>query len=324
MIDRRAFIGTLAGGLLAAPLIAEGQPAGKVWRVGVLVTANPRLYDGFVDELHRLGYVDGQNVVLEFRNAEGQYERFPALAAELVRAGVDVILAGGGAAPFRAARQATTTIPLVIVAIDYDPLALKFVANLARPGGHVTGVFLQQIELTAKRMELLKALLPKLTRLSILWDPSAADQVKTAEAVSRSLGIRVQSLEIRNPSDDLRGAFATAAKGRADALYVATTGVFFRERAQIAQLAVNHRLPAVSTFREFAEAGGLMSYGANLPDMFRRAAIYVDKILKGAKAGDLPMEQPTKFELVINLKTAKALGLTIPPSLLQRADQVIE
>jgi putative ABC transport system substrate-binding protein len=225
---------------------------------------------------------------------------------------------------FRAAQQATTTIPVVIVAIDYDPLALKFVANLARPGGNATGVFLQQIELTAKRMELLKALLPKLTRLSILWDPSAADQFKTAEAVSRSLGMRVQSLEIRNPSDDFRGAFATAAKGRADALYVATTGVFFRERAQIAQLAVNHRLPAVSTFREFAEAGGLMSYGANLPDMFRRAAIYVDKILKGAKAGDLPLEQPTKFELVINLKTAKALGLTMPPSLLQRADQVIE
>jgi putative ABC transport system substrate-binding protein len=324
VIDRRAFIGTLAGGLLAAPLIAKGQQAGKVWRIGVLVTANPRIYDSFVDELRRLGYVDGQNVVLEFRNAEGKYERFPPLAAELVRAGVDVILAGGGTAVFRAAREATTTIPIVIVAIDYDPLALKFVANLARPGGNATGVFLQQIELTAKRMELLKALLPKLTRLSILWDPSAADQFKTAEAVSRSLGMRVQSLEIRNPSDDFRGAFATAAKGRADALYVATTGVFFRERTQIAKLAVNHRLPAVSTFREFAEAGGLMSYGANLPDMFRRAAIYVDKILKGAKAGDLPLEQPTKFELVINLKTAKALGLTMPPSLLQRADQVIE
>jgi putative ABC transport system substrate-binding protein len=238
MIDRRAFTAALAGGLLAAPLAAGAQQAGKVSRVGVLVTANPRVYDGFVDELRRLGYVDGQNVVLEFRNAEGKYERFPALAAELVRAGVDVILAGGGTAVFRAARQATTTIPIVIVAIDYDPLALKFVANLARPGGNATGVFLQQIELTAKRMELLKALLPKLTRLSILWDPSAVDRFKTAEAASRSLGMRVQSLEIRNPSDDFRGAFATAAKGRADALYVATTGVFFRERAQIAQLAV--------------------------------------------------------------------------------------
>jgi putative ABC transport system substrate-binding protein len=215
-------------------------------------------------------------------------------------------------------------IPIVIGAIDYDPLALKFVASLARPGGNVTGVFLQQLELTAKRMELLKAVLPKLTRLAILWDPSAADQFKTAEAASRSLGMRVQSLEIRNPPDDFRGAFVTAARDRADALYVVTTGVFFRERAQITQLAVNHRLPAVFTFREFAEAGGLMSYGANLPDMFRRAAIYVDKILKGAKAGDLPMEQPTKFELVINLKAAKALGLTITPSLLLRADQVIE
>jgi len=160
-MDRRTFVSAVTLGLLAAPLAAEAQQAGKVSRVGVLVTANPRLYDGFVDELHRLGYVDGQNVVLDFRNAEGQYERFPALAAELVRAGVDVILAGGGAAPFRAARQATPTIPVVIVAIDYDPLALKFVANLARPGGNVTGVFLQQIELTAKRMELLKALLPK-------------------------------------------------------------------------------------------------------------------------------------------------------------------
>jgi len=239
-LDRRAFLGTLTGGLLATPLAARAQQMRKVWRVGVLVTANPRLYDGFVDELRRLGYVDGQNVVLEFRNAEGKYERFPALAADLVRAGVDVILAGGGEAPFRAVRQATTTIPVVIVAIDYDPLALRFVVNLARPGGNVTGVFLQQIELTAKRMELLRALLPKLTRLSILWDPSAADQFKTAEAASRSLGMRVQSLEIRSPSDDFRAAFATAAKGRADALYVATTGVFY-------EAARNGRTRAAST-----------------------------------------------------------------------------
>jgi putative tryptophan/tyrosine transport system substrate-binding protein len=167
-------------------------------------------------------------------------------------------------------------------------------------------------------------MLPKLTRLGILWDQSGADQFRIADATSRSLGVRVQSLEIRSPAYDFRAAFAAAAKDRADALYVVTTGVFFRERAQIAQLAVDHRLPAVFTFREFAEAGGLMSYGTDLPEMFRRAAIYVDKILKGAKPADLPMEQPTKFELVFNMKTAKAIRLTIPPSLLVRADQVIE
>jgi ABC-type uncharacterized transport system substrate-binding protein len=288
------------------------------------VTANPRLYDDFVDELRKLGYIDGQSVVLEFRNAEGKIERLPTLAAELVRARVDVVLAAGGEASIRAARQATTTIPIVIVAIDYDPLGLKFVSNLARPGENVTGVFLQQLDLTAKRIELLKAMLPKVTRLAVLWDPSTADQFRIAEATARSLSMRVQSLEIRSPSYDFRGAFAAATKNRADALYVVTNGIFFRDRTQIAQLAVDHRLPTAFALREFAEAGGLMSYGASLPEMFRRAAIYVDKILKGAKAADLPMEQPTKFELVINLKTAKALGLTIPPSLLQRADQVIE
>jgi putative ABC transport system substrate-binding protein len=266
MMNRRWFITSLAGGLLAAPLAAEAQQAGKVSRVGILATANPRVYDGFAEE----------------------------------------------------------TIPVVIVAIDYDPQALGYVASLARPGGNVTGVFLQQIELTAKRMELLKATLPKLTRLAILWDASAADQFKAAEAASRSLGIRVHSLELPNPGDNLRGALAAAVKDHADALFVVTTAVLFRERAQIAQLAVNNRLPAMFALREFAEAGGLMSYGTNLPEMFRRAAIYVDKILKGAKPGDLPIEQPTKFELVINLKTAKALGLTIPQLLLLRADEVIQ
>ena len=324
VMDRRAFLGTLAAGLLAAPLAAGGQSAGKVWRVGILATANPRVYDPAVDELRKLGYTEGQNLVLEFRSAEGTVERLPILAAELVRAGVDVILAAGGDAPLRAARQATMTIPVVIVAIDYDPVALGFAASLARPGGNVTGVFLQQAELTAKRMEFLRATLPHLTRLAILWEPSAADQFRAAEAESRSVGIRVQSIELRNPLDGFRGAFAKAAKNRADAIFVVTSPVFFRERVQIAQLAVNSRLPAVFALREFADAGGLMSYGTNLPDMLRRAASYVDRILKGAKPADLPIEQATKFELVINLKTAKALGLTIPPSLLQRADRVIE
>jgi putative ABC transport system substrate-binding protein len=323
-MERRTFLGMIAGGLLVAPLAGEAQQPGKVWRVGVLATANPRVYDPSVDELRKLGYIEGQNLVLEFRSAEGKVERLPILAAELVRAGVDVILAAGGDAPLRAARQATMTIPVVIVAIDYDPVALGFAASLARPGGNVTGVFLQQAELTVKRMEFLRAILPKLTRLAILWDPSAADQFRAAEAASRSLGIRVQSLELRNPLDEFRGAFATATKNRADAIFVVTSAVFFRERVQIAELAVNSRLPAVFALREFADAGGLMSYGTNLPEMLRRAASYVDRILKGAKPADLPIEQATKFELVLNLKTAKALGLTIPPSLLQRADQVIE
>ena len=322
-MDRRVFMGALAGGLLAAPLAAEAQPAGKVWRVGILVSANPRVYDGFADELRKLGYIDGQNLALEFRNAEGNVERLPSLAVELVHLGVDVILAGGTEASLRAARQATTTIPVVMVAIDYDPLALGYIASLARPGGNITGVFLQQLELTAKRIELLKATFPKLTRVGILWDASAADQFSAAETASRSLGIRVQPLELRSPSYDFRGAFATAVKGHADALFVVTTAILFRERVQIAQLAVKNRLPAMFALREFVEAGGLMSYGTNLPEMFRRAATYVDKILKGAKPADLPVEQPTKYQLVLNLKTAKALGLTIPQSLLQRADEVI-
>jgi putative tryptophan/tyrosine transport system substrate-binding protein len=243
--------------LLAAPLAVEAQATGKLWRVGILVTANPRVYDSFVDELRELAYIDGQNLSLQFRNAEGKLERLPTLAAKLARAGVGVIVAAGGKAPLRAVRQVTTTIPVVIVAIDYDPLTLGYVASLARPGGNVTGVFLQLIELSAKRIELLRATLPKLTGLAILWEPSAADQFKAAEAASRSLGIRVQSLELRNPL--------------AEALFVVTTAIFFRERGQIAQLAVNSRLPAVFAQREFADAGGLMSYGTNLPEMFRRA-----------------------------------------------------
>jgi len=321
-VNRRAFVTSL-GAVLAAPLAAEAQQAGKVWRVGILATANPRVYDDFADELRKLGYI-GQSLFIDIRNAEGKVERLPTLAAELVRAQVDVILAAGGEAPLRAARQATTTIPIVIVAIDYDPLERGHVASLARPGGNVTGVFLQQLELTAKRLELLRATLPTLTRVAILWEPTAGDQFKVADAASRSLGLRAESLEVRNPPDGLRAAFVMGARDRPDALLVVTTAVFFRERKQIAQLARDSRLPAMYTLREFVEAGGLMSYGSSLPEMFRRAAIYVDKIFKGAKPADLPMEQPTKFELVINLKTAKALGLTIPPSLLLRADQVIE
>jgi ABC-type uncharacterized transport system substrate-binding protein len=200
--------------VFVAPVSIEAQSARKVWRVGILATANPRVYDDVVDELRKLGYVEGQNLAVEVRSAEGNFERLPTLAAELVRAGVDVIVAGGGDAALRAARHATTTVPIVMVAIDYDPVALGLVASLGRPGGNVTGVSLQQIELTAKRMELLKATLPKLTRVAVLWDTSATDQFKAAEAASRPLGLRVQSLRLRNPLDEFRGAFATAPQER--------------------------------------------------------------------------------------------------------------
>jgi putative ABC transport system substrate-binding protein len=321
-MDRRDTVFALMA-LGAAPLVSIAQPPAKVWRVGILATANPRVYDDFVDELRRLGYVNGQNLALELRNAEGKPERLPALAAELARAGVDIIIAGGPEASVRAAQQATASTPVVIVAIDYDPVAKGYAASLARPGGSVTGVFLQQIELTAKRMELLKEAFPKLARVAILWDPSATDQFKVADSTARSLSIRVQSLEIGDPSR-LPAAFAMAANERADALVVVVTPLLFRERSQLATLAIEHRLPAIYALREFAEAGGLMSYGTNLPAMFRYAAGYVDRILKGAKPGNLPIEQPKTFELVINAKTATALGLTIPQSLLVRADRVIE
>jgi putative ABC transport system substrate-binding protein len=323
-MDRRRFLLSSLAGALAVPLAAEAQQAGKTWRVGVLASANPGVYDALVDELRRFGYFAGQNLHLERRSAEGNVERLPALAADVVRAGVDVIVAAGGVAQLQAARQATASVPIVIVAIDYDPLALGYVGSLARPGGNVTGIVLQQLELSSKRLELLKAVLPKLARLAILWDPTAEQQFKAAEAASKSFGLQVQSLEVQHPPDGLSGAFATAARNRADALIVVTTSVFYRERVQIAELAVKSRIPAMYPLREFTEAGGLMSYGTYLPDMLRRAAIHVDKILKGAKPAEVPIEQPTKFDLVINLKTAKALGLTVPPSLLARADQVIE
>ena len=246
------------------------------------------------------------------------------MAAELIRLDIDLLVAGGSEATARAARQVAGTRPIVIVAIDYDPIALGYVVSLAGPGGNITGVFLQQIELTGKRVELLGEALPKLRRVGILWDASATDQFKAAGDTARSLGLRVQSLELRSPLYDLAGAFTVAARDCADAVLATTTPEIFRNRVLVAHVAAKNRLPTMFALREFADAGGLMAYGASLTGMYADAATLVDKILKGAKPTDLPMEQPTKFQLVINAKTAKALGLTIPPSLLARADQVIE
>jgi putative ABC transport system substrate-binding protein len=242
-----------------------------------------------------------------------------------VRLPVDVLVASGPEAALRAAKDATSTLPIVMIAIDYDPIARGYIAGLPRPGGNITGLLLQQLELTGKRLELLKEAVPQLRRVAVLWDEPSADQWHAAATAARELGVPVQSLELHRPPDyDLTGALRAAAQEHADALLVLMSPVLFRHRAHIAALAAQHRLPTMFGVREFVEAGGLMSYGANLSHMIRRAADYVDKILKGAKPADLPVEQPTKFELVINLKTAKALGLTIPPRLLVQADEVIK
>jgi len=330
MMERRAFLSTLAIGLLAAPLAAEAQSAGKVWRIGILSGYSPtspeaaRVWEGFLQGLRELGYVEGKNILIEGRYSEGRHERLPALAAELVRLKVDVIVAGGGPAPDEA-KRATSTIPIVM-ANNADPVGSGLVASLARPGGNVTGLSLVTPDLVGRQLQLLTEAIPGVSRVAVLSNPTNPHHrlsLREAEVAARPLRLRLQILEARAPSD-FAGAFSAASRERAGALLVVLDVMFFAERTRLAELAAKHRLPLTGGLREYAEAGGLLTYGPNLRDSFRRAATYVDKILKGAKPADLPVEQPTKFELVINLKTAKVLGLTIPPSLLQRADQVIE
>jgi len=314
-----------ANGLLAAPLDGAAQRA-KVYRIGQLSTGNPRsspIFQAFEEKLRELGYAEDQNLVIEFRYAEGRTERLPGLAAELIRLNVDVVVVASDPAT-RAAKEASAKIPIVMVGVNYDPVELGYIASLARPGTNVTGVLFLHRELTAKRLELFREMFPAVKRMAVLSDPQGIDQLSSVEAANRSMGLQLQVLELRNPSYDLESAFRAAKRSRAEALYVLTTPVLFRERSKIAQLALKDRLPTSFAHREHVDDGGLMSYGPNFNDMWRLAAVYVDKILKGAKPADLPVEQPTKFELVINLKTAKALGLSIPPSLLARADQVIE
>ena len=326
-MDRRAFIGTLAGSLLAAPLAAEAEQAGKVFRIGLLGTVpltepgTARIWGGLFEGLQQLGYVEGQNIVIEGRFSEGIHERLPALAAELVRLKVDVIVAAANAAD--AARSATSTIPIVMPNHG-NPVGNRLVVSLARPGGNVTG--LSGPNLVAKQLQLLTEVVPRLARVAILSNPTHPEhprRLREAEVAARSLKVGLQILTARTPTE-LASAISVTANGSADALLVLGDPMFFGERAQIVGLAIRSRLPLIAIQREYPEAGGLLAYGIDQRDTFRRAATYVDKILKGAKPGDLPVEEPTKYELVINLKTAKALGLTIPPSLLQRADQVIE
>jgi ABC-type uncharacterized transport system substrate-binding protein len=330
MIRGVALVAVLAVSLLAAPLAAEAQQAAKVARIGILtvsLAAAPHLTEAFLQGLRDLGYVEGRNVAIEYRDAGGKVERLPALAAELVALKVDVIMAGSTPNAL-AAKQATRTIPIVFLSSG-DPATDGLVTSLARPGGNVTGLSSLTPERVGKCLELLTQAVPGVSRVAVLWQPGAVgertekDMLKGAEVAARALGVRLQFVEARGPADIDR-AFSDMTKARAGALTVWTTGMLVSERGRLVALAAKNRLPAVYTLREFVDAGGLMAYGHSQADLNRRAATYVDKILKGAKPADLPVEQPTKFDLVINLKTAKALGLTIPPSVLSRADQIIE
>ncbi len=329
-MERRTFLTVIAGGLLAAPVAAEAQPAGKVYRVGYLAAGSrsdsqsQRSLDAFRQGLRELGYVEGQSIAIEYRWAEWKYERLPDLAAELVRLKVDVIVTGIVPA-IQAAKQATRTIPIVM-AVVVDPVATGLVASLARPGGNITGLSMIAPELVGKQLELLREVVPKVSRVAILWNPANpgnAPQLQEAEVAARRLGVWPRPLEAQGPNE-IDSAFAAMTRERAGALLVLVDSMLLSQRERIADLAAKSRLPAVYGLRAHAEVGGLMAYAANALDMYRRAAIFVDKILKGAKPADLPVEQPTKFELVINLKTAKALGLKIPQSLLLRADEVIQ
>ena len=319
--------------LSAVPLAGEAQQPTKIARIGYLVTGSLEspetrvTLDAFRQGLRERGYVEGQNIVIEYRSAAGKLEQFPTLASELARLKVDLIVAVNTPAA-RAARQATTVIPIVTPVMG-DPLRDGLVASLARPGGNITGLTFLGPELVVKCLDLLKQALPRVSRVAAIWHPGAYAEHTTrtmlqeAEAGARTLGVQLQLVEVRGP-DELDRAFSTMTRERAEAVFVFPSAIFFNERRRIVDLAARHRLPAMYQAREFVELGGLIAYGASIPDLFRRSATHVDKILRGAKPADLPVEQPTKFELAVNLKTAKALGLTIPQPVLLQADQVLE
>jgi len=325
VIARRAFLGALA--LLAGPLAAEAQPVGTLPRVGYLFYGSPgssREIDAFRQGLRELGYIEGQSIAVEYRFASGQVERYPELAAELVRLKVDIIVAPGTPQAL-AAKQATRSIPIVFVLVA-DAVGAGLITNFARPGGNITGLTSSSAELGGKRLELLKQMVPNASRVAILYNPTDRSNVLIVKQLRESvptLGLILQPVEVREPRE-FEGAFVAMTRERAHAMFGTPGALTFEHRKVLVDLAAKHRIPAMWGHRSFVDTGGLMSYAVNLYDQNRQAAVFVGKILKGAKPGDLPVEQPTTYELVINLKTAKALGLRIPPSLLQRADQVIE
>jgi ABC-type uncharacterized transport system substrate-binding protein len=327
-MKRREFLFALGAGALATPISSFAQQSSRVWRIGYL---SPRVrmdslpYErAFLQGMSELGYVEGKNVAVEWRFADGAYERLPYLAAELVRLNVDVIVAPSSSA-IRAAQQATKTTPIVFISTG-DPVGSGFVASLAQPGGNITGLSNTNLDVSAKLLELLVTMVPKLSRVAVLGNPGSSTHsaiLKNVQAAARTrVGVRVLSVEARTREEIERG-FARMTQERADSVIVAADAFLNQQAQHIAPLALKRRLPSISQPRIYAEAGGLMSYGQNTAESYRHAATYVDKILKGAKPADLPVEQPTKFELVVNLKTAKALGLTIPESIRIRADEVI-
>ena len=312
--------------LFALCFSAQAQQPSKIPRIGFLTGGgNPFSFEAFRQGMRNLGYIEGENIVIEYRSAEGDQERIPGLVTELVQLKVDVLIITSSPG-VHAAKQATKTIPIIIVT-QADPVAAGIVDSLARPGGNITGITSLSRELSGKRLELLKEVVPKLSRVGILWDTtdptSATIGFKEYEAVALALKTQLQSLEVRGPNPNLDGAFQAAVKGRVSALITIRNPLTNRYQKQIVDLAIKNRLPSMYERSDYVEAGGLVSYSSNDADNYRRAAIYVDKILKGAKPADLPVEQPTKFEFVINLKTAKQIGLTIPPNVLARADKVI-
>jgi putative ABC transport system substrate-binding protein len=334
MIARTGLAFVLALSLFATPLAAEAQPAEKVYRIGYLSIGSapgtpgsyPRPLDGFRQQLRELGWVEGRNLAIEYRYADGRVDRLSGLVDELVRLKVDLITAAPTPAAL-AAKKATSTIPIVGLSLT-EPVAVGLVESLARPGGNVTGVsYAFSTDIFGKQLELLRDVVPKVRRVAAIGDPSSSPahphMLEAVKAAGRSLGLELQLIDVRAASE-FDGAFAAMVKERAGALLVMGSPLFFLHRTRLADLAAKHRLPSMSTQEQWVDAGGLMSYGPNFVDVYRRGAVYVDRILKGAKPGDLPIEQPTNLALVLNLKTAKRLGITIPLAVRQRADQVIE
>jgi putative tryptophan/tyrosine transport system substrate-binding protein len=324
---RRIGLVLLAGSLILAPLTAEAEQPKTPPRIGFLLMGSPQAglavaFDAFREGLHELGWTENENIVIEYQWAGESPHRLPELAADLVRLKVDIIIASTPGV--RAAQQATTSIPIIMCIAD-DAVKQGFVSNLARPGGNITGMAAFASEFAGKRLQLLREATPRVSRVALLWNPpgSSPDYMKDTEMAARSLGVTLQSVEIRT-ADDFGRAFTSVLKGRAEALVVGPGQFLFTHQRRVVEFALKNRLPSIYAWKDPVSVGGLIGYGVNIPQVYRRAAYYVDKILRGTQPGDLPVEQPTKFDLVVNLRTAKALGLTIPHSLLVRADEIIQ